>query len=89
MRVGFLAGTFRDPRTSIENVYTSNAAASVISFSSLGVTEKQIVGDEDHLIGFGGLWSITVGISEMQNLQPTEVFTIQLKPVIGSVSAEG
>ncbi|GBC70349.1 hypothetical protein HRbin02_00114 [Candidatus Calditenuaceae archaeon HR02] len=33
----------------------------------------------------GELWSITVVIDEMQHLQPTEVSTIRLKPVIGSV----
>ncbi|MEM1533554.1 MAG: hypothetical protein QW059_01365 [Nitrososphaerota archaeon] len=85
LRVGSLVVTYHDSRTSIENVYTSNATAPVISFSSPGVIVKEIVGDGDLLIEFGELWSITVGINAMQYLQPTEVFTIQLKPVIGSV----
>ncbi len=85
LRVGSLVVTYHDARTSIQNVYTSNATGSVVSFSSPGVIVKQIVGDGDHLIEFGELWSITVGIAEMANLQPTEVLTVQLKPVIGSV----
>lgn len=85
LRVGSLVVTYHDSRTSIENVYTANATGPVISYQNPGVTVKQIVGDGDHLIEFGELWSITVGISEMQYLQPTEVFTVQLKPVIGSV----
>jgi len=85
LRVGSLVITYHDSRTSIENVYTSNATAPVISFSSPGVMVRQIVGDGDHLIEFGELWSVTVGVEEMQELQPTEVLTIQLKPVIGSV----
>jgi archaellin len=56
----------------------------VISFTSPGVILKQIVDDGDHLIEFGELCSITVGIEEMADLQPTEVLTIQLKPVVGS-----
>jgi flagellin FlaB len=84
LRVGSLVVTYHDGRTSIQNVYTANATGSVISFTSPGVILKQIVDDGDHLIEFGELCSITVGIEEMADLQPTEVLTIQLKPVVGS-----
>ncbi|MCS7095243.1 MAG: hypothetical protein NZ988_05510 [Thaumarchaeota archaeon] len=76
MRDGKLVISYRDPYNFNPNIYTANGT---------DVTVRQLTGDGDTALEYAELWEITIEITELEDLNPNDPFSIEIKPPQGSV----
>ncbi len=79
MSIGKLVIAYRDPETFIENIYTT----ALQTAGKIEVTE--VTGDGDSVLEYGEVWKVVIKIDELANLDPNEVFAVEIKPPIGSL----
>ncbi|HID05467.1 MAG TPA: hypothetical protein EYH45_02025 [Candidatus Caldiarchaeum subterraneum] len=79
MSIGKLVIAYRDTEVFLENIYTQD-------LQTAGKIEvSQVTGDGDTVLEYGELWKIVIKIDELANLDPNEVFAVEIKPPIGSL----
>jgi flagellin FlaB len=76
MRKGILVISYRDPYTFVPNIYTDDFPE---------VTVSQLTGDGDDALEYGEVWEIVVEIPQLDNLEPNDLFAIEIKPAQGSI----
>lgn len=81
MRDGVLVISYRDPYNFIPNIYTANDTATPVT----GVRVRQLTGDGDTALEYTEVWEIVIGIPALQNLNPNDQFSIEIKPAQGSI----
>jgi len=78
MSIGKLVISYRDPDTFIENIYTTALTPDKIEVA-------EVTGDGDSVLEYGEIWKIVIKIDELANLDPNEVFAVEIKPPVGSL----
>ncbi|MEM0442646.1 MAG: archaellin/type IV pilin N-terminal domain-containing protein [Candidatus Caldarchaeum sp.] len=77
VRAGKLVITYRDKGTFKENIYPNNSTMTIV---------YQVTGDGDTVLEYGEMWSVKINVTQIPgaDLDPNDVFSIEIKPPQGS-----
>ncbi|MDJ0269205.1 MAG: hypothetical protein NXY59_01395 [Aigarchaeota archaeon] len=70
---------YRDPNTFLENIYTDTYIL------NNNITVAEVTGDGDSVLEYGEVWKIVIAIPELANLNPNDIFAVEIKPPVGSL----